>query len=212
MNVETIITNPAIEDYISSLYPPVHEVFREMEDKASRSDVKIVGRLVGRVLCQICLLRKPKTVFEMGSGFGYSALWFAISLDSQGVITCTDKLEENAALAREYFARAGQTEKLRFVCGDAIEILEDSRGEFDIILNDIDKEDYPRVVELAWRKLNPGGILITDNALWKGTVVNDDGSQSARGVAEFNRLLFSNSGFFSTVIPLRDGIAISVKI
>jgi len=206
------ITNPEIEDYILSLYPCVNEVFCEMEKRAEGSDVKIVGPLVGRFLSQICLLRRPQSIFEMGSGFGYSALWFSLFLDDGGVVTCTDWLEENAEAARGYFMRAGQIHKLRFVCGDALDVLANSDRKFDMIFNDIDKENYPRVIELAREKLNPGGMLVTDNVLWGGRVLSGGGSESTEGVLEFNRLLFSDPEFFSTVVPLRDGVALSVRI
>ncbi len=212
MDEGATITSSEIEDYIRSLYPRDHEVFHEMEKRAEGSDVKIVGPLVGRFLSQVCLLQKPRSIFEMGSGFGYSALWFSLSLGSEGVITCTDWLEENRETARDYFTRAGQIRKLRFLCGDALDILANSDRKFDMIFNDIDKENYPRVVELAREKLNPGGMLITDNVLWGGRVLRGGGSESTKGVLEFNRLLFSDPEFFSTVIPLRDGVALSVRI
>lgn len=212
MDEGATITNPEIENYIRSLYPRVHEVFYEMEKRAEGSDVKIVGPIVGRFLSQICLLQKPQSIFEMGSGFGYSALWFSLSLGGEDVITCTDWLEENRDAARDYFKRAGQIRKLRFVCGDALDILANSDRKFDMIFNDIDKENYPQVIELAREKLNPGGMLITDNVLWGGRVLGGAGSESTEGVLEFNRLLFSDPGFFSTVVPLRDGVALSVRI
>ena len=212
MDEGAIITNPEIENYIHSLYPRVHEVFYEMEKRAEGSDVKIVGPVVGRFLSQICLLQKPKSVFEMGSGFGYSALWFSLFTEGEDAITCTDWLEENRDAAREYFTRAGEIHKLRFVCGDALDILANSDRKFDMIFNDIDKEGYPQVVKLAREKLNPGGVLITDNVLWGGRVLSGGDSESTEGVLEFNRLLFSDPEFFSTVIPLRDGVALSVRI
>lgn len=212
MDEGAVITNPEIENYIRSLYPRVHEVFYEMEKRAEGSDVKIVGPIVGRFLSQICLLQKPRSVFEMGSGFGYSALWFSLFLSGENQIICTDWLEENGEAARDYFTRAGQIHKLRFVCGDALDILANSDRKFDMIFNDIDKENYPQVVELAREKLNPGGMLITDNVLWGGRVLEGAGSESTEGVLEFNRLLFSDPEFFSTVVPLRDGVALSVRI
>ena len=81
-----------------------------------------------------------------------------------------------------------------------------------MIFNDIDKENYPQVIELAREKLNPGGMLITDNVLWGGRVLGGASSESTEGVLEFNRLLFSDPEFFSTVVPLRDGVALSVRI
>ncbi len=206
------ITDPEIEDYILGLRPPVHEVFSDMEKRAEQSDVKIVGSLAGRVLFQLCAMKGAASVFELGSGFGYSALWFAFALGEEGEVVCTDRLSRNSELARSYFARAGQEKKLRFLCGDALSALADFPGGVDIIFNDIDKEEYPQVPELAREKLNPGGLLITDNALWSGRVVRDDGSESAAGVSEYNRAVFSDPGFFSTILPVRDGLAVSLKI
>lgn len=206
------ITDPQIEDYMSSLYPRVPEVLRDMEKRAEGSDVRIVGPLVGRFLAWMCLVSKPRSVFEMGSGFGYSALWFALSLDAGCSVTCTDTSPRNAELAGDYFARAGESEKLEFIVGDALEALENSARGFDIIFNDVDKELYPRALSVAREKLAPGGMLITDNAFWHGRVVRDDGSESARGVAEFNRAVFSDPGFVSSVVPLRDGLVLSLRI
>lgn len=206
------ITDPGIEKYIRSLYLPSGGVFAEMEKRAERSDVKIVGPLVGRFLGWICAALKPRGVFEMGSGFGYSALWISLFLPEGGTVTCTDRSEENARLAEDYFTSAGQAEKMRFVVGDALEILENSPGGFDMIFNDVDKEQYPRVFAVAREKLRSGGLLVTDNALWHGKVVDGDGEESTEGVREFNRLVFSDQGFVSALLPLRDGVAVSVKI
>lgn len=209
---EARITGPEVEDYIRSLCPPSGGVFAEMEKRAERSDVKIVGPLVGRFLGWICAALKPRRVFEMGSGFGYSALWISLFLPEDGIVTCTDRSEENARLAEGYFASAGQTEKMRFAVGDALEILENSASGFDMIFNDVDKEQYPGVFAVAREKLRSGGLLVTDNALWHGKVMDGDGEESTEGVREFNRLVFSDPGFVSALLPLRDGVAVSVKV
>ncbi len=209
---ELRITDPEIEDYILGLYSPVNDVFSDMEKQAERSDVKIVGPFVGRALFQLCAIKGSINIFELGSGFGYSALWFALALGEEGKIVCTDKLSENSELAWSYFARAGQEKKLQFLCGDALSTLADFPKGFDIIFNDIDKEEYPQVIELAWEKLNPGGMLITDNVLWSGRVVRDDGSEATEGVSEFNKAIFSDPRFFSTILPVRDGLGVSLKI
>lgn len=206
------ITDPAIEEYMSSLCPRAPEVFSEMERRAEDGDVRIVGPLVGRFLSWTCLVSRPRRVFEMGSGFGYSALWMALSLEDGASVTCTDADPRNSELAGEYFARAGESAKLEFVVGDALETLGNRGGGFDMIFNDVDKELYPEAFALARRKLDPGGVLITDNALWHGRVVDDDGAESTRGVMEFNRLAFSDPGFVSAVIPLRDGLVLSVRV
>jgi len=90
--------------------------------------------------------------------------------------------------------------------------LEETEGEFDVIFNDIDKEYYPLVVDEGYKKLRRGGLFITDNVLWFGRVLTDDLSPSTKGVKEFTRLLFEKKGFLTTIIPIRDGISLSVKL
>ena len=206
------IVDPEIDNYILSLYANQNEIFKEMEIHAEKNDFPIVGPAVGRFLSQLCLIKNPKNVFELGSGFGYSALWFAISMQKDSRITCTDYSQEDLQLAKNYFLRANELEKLTCLSGNSLKILRKTSEKFDIIFNDIDKEYYPDVIDIAFDRLNSGGIFISDNVLWYGRVVKDDNLPSTNGIKEFNKLLFSKKGFVSTLIPLRDGISISIKI
>lgn len=209
---EAFITNPEIENYLSSLLPSRDEILVEMEELAGRTGFPIVGPLVGRFLYLIALTRGAKRVFELGSGFGYSAYWLAKAIGKDGTIYLTEKSETNVALAREYLLRGGLIDRARIICGDGLNALENIDGNFDIIFNDIDKETYPRVIGAAYGKLSKGGLLITDNVLWHGKVLSEDDSPSTRGVREFTSSLLSHKGFFTTIIPLRDGVSISIKI
>jgi caffeoyl-CoA O-methyltransferase len=206
------ILNPEIESYIESLTPLRDEVLLEMEDYARKSDFPIVGPLVGRFLYQLTLISGAERIMELGSGFGYSAFWFAKAIAGSGSVIFTDISSENAALAEQYLKRAGLREKIDIRTGNALDIIDKSEGEFDIIFNDIDKEFYPEVVERASAKLRKGGLFITDNVLWSGRVLGDDPSPSTEGVREFTRLLLSEKGFYTTIIPLRDGLSLSVKL
>lgn len=91
-------------------------------------------------------------------------------------------------------------------------ILDETAGEFDIIFNDIEKEDYPQVIDKAYNKLRTGGLFLTDNVLWHGRVISEDKSPATEGVREFTKLLMSHKGFYTTVIPIRDGLSVSVKL
>lgn len=206
------IVDPKIDDYISGLYGKSSKIFKEMEEYAAENEVPIVGPLVGRLLSQICLIKQPLKVFELGSGFGYSALWFAATLPQGGSIICTDFAKEKADLAKTYFKKAGFNKSIQFEIGNSLNILQNTEDRFDIIFNDVDKDFYPSVVDIAYEKLNKGGLLISDNVLWYGRVVADDGLPSTKGVKNYNKSLFSKPEFLSTIIPLRDGISISVKI
>lgn len=208
----TYIVNPEIEAYVESLSATEDEVLTEMERYALENDFPIIGPQIGRFLYQLTLISGAKRVMELGSGFGYSAYWFAKALGGSGRVTFTDSSPHNAGLAEGFLKRAGVGGIVDIKVGDALDILDRSGGDFDIIFNDIDKEYYPAVVGRAYAKLRKGGILITDNLLWHGRVVSDDGSPSTAGVLEFTKRLFSEAGFYSTVIPVRDGISLSVKL
>ena len=152
-------------------------------------------------------------IIELGSGFGYSALWFSEGMSEDTTIICTDFKEENKKLAEEYFKRAEIKTNIDFRLGNGLEILNASEGEFDIIFNDVEKEDYPEVIEKAIPKLRKGGLLITDNTLWYGKVTkNRKKDYQTRGSREFNKLSFNDERVMSVILPLRDGITVSLKI
>ncbi|MGH7885979.1 MAG: O-methyltransferase, partial [Thermodesulfobacteriota bacterium] len=155
------IVDPKIDKYISDLYGESTSIFKEMEDYAASNEVPIVGPLVGRLLSQISLIKQPQKLFELGSGFGYSALWFSISLSENAKITCSDFAKEKADLALDYFKRAGVDKSINFLTGNSLDLLKNSKEKFDIIFNDVDKDYYPDVIDIAYEKLNSGGMLIS---------------------------------------------------
>jgi len=209
---EIYIVNPDIDAYLERLTPSGDEILEEMEEYAKRKEFPIVGPLVGRLLFQLAVVSGAKNVIELGSGFGYSAYWFAKAVGGSGSVIFTDTSAENARIAADYFSRAGIMDRLKMITGDALSVLEESRGGFDVIFNDIDKEYYPLVVDTAYEKLRSGGIFISDNVLWSGRVLTDDVSAGTEGVREFTRRLLEHGGFFTSIIPLRDGLSVSVKL
>ena len=148
----------------------------------------------------------------MGSGFGYSAFWFALALPEEGVVHLTDQSEKNSELAKRYFLQANLAHKARFHVGDAVEILKKMNETFDIVFIDLDKESYPKALELAKAKLNTGGLLIADNLLWFGQVLEKEGDRATEAIKEFNQKLFNDCNFISTLLPIRDGVGIAHKI
>jgi caffeoyl-CoA O-methyltransferase len=181
------IVNPLVESYIDNLQRHRHPVYREMERRAKRSGFPIIGPQVGALLAVLTRLGSARRILELGSGFGYSALWFAEALPEEGSVICTDFSSQHKAEAEQYFRRAGQQKKLRFMVGEALQILEELEAPFDIILNDIDKQDYPRTLPLVLPRLRSNGLFITDNTLWYGSVIQEDpSSASTLGVRRFN--------------------------
>ncbi len=205
------IVTPAIEDYIKEVSPQEDPILGEMEERARREGFPIVGPLVGRVLFQLVKLGGARRILELGSGFGYSAYWFALALGGSGEITLTEFSEKNVSLARDYFRRGKILSRVHFRQEEALEVLGQLDGEFDIIFNDVEKYQYPEVFHKAVPFVRPRGLLISDNILWQGQVLEPNPDESARGIQEYTRLIFESPDFFSTILPIRDGISISLK-
>src|SRR5262249_50220422 len=174
--------------------------------------IPIVGPAVGSILHQLALMTNAKTVFELGSAIGYSTIWWARAVGEGGRVIYTDSDRKNADEARRYFDRAGVSKQITIKTGDALELLSEEKQQFDIIFNDVDKESYPRVFKLALPRLRKGGLFVTDNVLCKGKVA-DESIQDARtkAIVEFNKLLYGSQDLFTTILPIRDGVAIAIK-
>ena len=205
------ITVGAVEDYIYSLLPQRDEVLTEIEAEAVKRNIPIVGPAVGRILYQLALMINAKTVFELGSAVGYSTIWWARAVGPEGRVIYTDGDRKKADEARGYFNRAGVAKQITLKTGDALELLSEEKQQFDIIFNDVDKEDYPRVFKLASSRLRKGGLFVADNVLWSGKVAQNNSEPSTQAILEFNRLLYNSTDFFTTILPIRDGVAVALK-
>jgi caffeoyl-CoA O-methyltransferase len=201
-----------VDDYLYSMLPKRDEVLAEMEDYATAHDVPIVGPAVARVLQQLALMIQARSVFELGSAIGYSTVWWAQAVGDKGRVIYTDGDSKNAERARGYFKRAGVANRITLHTGDALEFLSEQKQEFDIIFNDVDKEDYPRVLRLVEPRLRKGGLFITDNVLWSGRVAEKNPTDaSTKAILEFNRKLYESKEFYTTILPIRDGLAVAMK-
>jgi caffeoyl-CoA O-methyltransferase len=206
------ITRGPVDDYLYAMLPQRDEVLAEMEDYATTRNVPIVGPAVARVLQQLAMLIHAKTVFELGSAIGYSTIWWAQAVGEKGRVIYTDGDAKNAERARGYFERAGVAKRITVHTGDALEFLSEQKEEFDVIFNDVDKEDYPRVLRLISPRLRKGGLFITDNVLWNGRVAEKNPTErTTKAILEFNRLLYKSPEFFTTILPIRDGLAVAFK-
>jgi len=207
-----MIVNPEIERYMLGLLPLRDAVLQEMEDSAARRKIPIIGPAVGRVLAQLVMISGAKRIFELGSAIGYSTIWWARAVGEGGRVIYTDGDRKKADEARGYFERAGVSERITLKTGDALELLSEEKTEFDIIFNDVDKEDYPRVFKLVPPRLRKGGLFVTDNVLWSGKVAQKNPPEaSTKAILEFNQLLYGSQDLFTTILPIRDGVAVAVK-
>jgi predicted O-methyltransferase YrrM len=207
-----LTTAGPVDDYLYSMLPKRDEVLLEMEEYATQHDVPIVGPAVARVLQQLAMAINAQQVFELGSAIGYSTVWWARAVGEKGRVIYTDSDPKNVERARSYFARAGISDRITLKTGDALEVLSEQKQQFDVIFNDVDKEDYPRVLRLVPQRLRKGGLFITDNVLWSGRVTEKNPSDSrTKAILEFNRLLYNSQDFFTTILPIRDGLAVALK-
>jgi len=210
--MSSIVQEP-IERYLYDLLPPRGEVLAEMEAEAAQRKIPIVGPAVGRLFQLLAGITGARTVFEMGSAIGYSTIWWARGLSREGRVIYTDGDPKNAEQARQNLQRAGVADRVEVRVGDALEILSEYKpASLDIIFNDVDKEDYPRVLRLALPRLKPGGLFVADNVLWHGRVAEKQPKlATTRAIQEFNRMLYDSRELFPVIIPLRDGVAVGVK-
>jgi predicted O-methyltransferase YrrM len=205
------IVNPAVDRYLYSLLPPRDAVLAEMERRAAREDIPIIGPAVGRVLALLVRMTGARRIFEMGSAIGYSTIWLARAAGPRAKIFYTDGNPENARDAERYFKRAGVAGRVRILVGNALKLIDKVPGKFDLIFNDVDKAEYPEVFRKAVRRLKHGGLLVADNTLWFGRVTRKARDADTRGIQQFNRLAYASRELFPVILPLRDGVAVCRK-
>jgi caffeoyl-CoA O-methyltransferase len=207
-----MIVEPRIEAYVDALWASPDPVLAAMEALAERRRFPIVGRHAGALLAMLARCVGARRVLELGSGYGYSALWFARALPADGTVVCSDLSPDNRDLALGYFKTAGVESKIVFRVGDGLAIAREQPPGFDIVFNDIDKKDYLASVDVAVPLLRQGGLFITDNTLWRGKVAQaGPGDEVTEAIRAFNKLVFSRTELESVLIPIRDGLTVCRK-
>src|SRR5579863_4535279 len=186
------ILEPQVELYLSSLLPERDEVLADIERYAKERDIPIIGPDSGRLLWLMARISGANRIFEMGSAIGYSAIWFARAAGPGAEIFCTDGDPANAELARKNFERAGVADRIQFMTGEAVDLIDRVEGKFDIILIDVYKHQYPAALKKSLPRLKSGGLLITDNVLWSGRVTQPPKDEPTRGILEFNQSIYSS--------------------
>lgn len=186
------------------------EILKHMEDYAQKLGFPIVGRAVGRFLYIITKLKNPKLIVEVGSGYGYSAYWFAKALSS-GKVVLTDYSQDNLEMAKDFLSGAGLIDKVELRLGNGVEIAKEYKN-IDILFFDHEKAKYLDSILILKDNLNSRGLVIADNTLWHGKVLEEDVDKQTRKIKEFNEYMFSSQEFFTTLIPLRDGLLVAIKV
>jgi caffeoyl-CoA O-methyltransferase len=211
------IVDPRVEDYMRSLLTRYDEpVLLEMEAEGKDRGFPIIGRLVGVTVELLARSVGAKRVFELGSGFGYSAYWFARAVGPSGEVHGTDGDPENEPKALDYLSRAGLAEPIRWHVGDAVTHLGAAPGEFDVVYNDIDKDGYPAAWTAARERIRVGGLYVCDNVLWSGRVAVQDRDDPrpvyTQAILEHNRLIAEDDRFISSIVPTRDGVFVALRV
>jgi caffeoyl-CoA O-methyltransferase len=208
------IVNEDVERYVRGLLVRHDtDVVVEMEALAAEKGFPIVNRHAGVTLEMLARSIGARRVFELGSGYGYSAYWFARAARE---VHCTDGDPENAKTAEGFLTRAGLWDRITFHTGDAVTHLNAADGEFDVVYNDIDKHGYPAAWKAARSRVRVGGFYVCDNVLWSGRAAVDD-PQDARpewtaAIREHNRLVAADEDFLSSILPIRDGIVVALRL
>ena len=169
------------------------------------------GAFQGRVLSMISKLVQPKNILEIGTYTGYSAICIAEGLTDAGNIDTIDKNEELVDLQNKYFEKSGYRRKISQHVGSALEIIPTLNKKFDLVFIDADKSNYSNYFHLIIDKMNKGGVILSDNVLWSGKVVEklDPKDQDTKALLEYNRLLNTDSRVETVLLPIRDGLTIS---
>ncbi|NPA53514.1 MAG: O-methyltransferase [Aquificae bacterium] len=204
-----MIINPKIEKYLEKLsFEEKNDpIIKEMEEIAKKENFPIVGSLVGRFLYIITKQKNPSLIVELGSGYGYSAYWFAKALN-KGKVVLIDYQEKNIEKAKEFFKRAGLEKKAEFKVGDALEIAKEYKN-IDILFLDLEKSRYLEAIQSLEKNLSENALIIADNVLWHGKVINEKPDKKTLAIKQFNEYMFKH--YFSAIIPIRDGILLSIK-
>jgi predicted O-methyltransferase YrrM len=211
------ITNIAIEDYIAALMPERPPIFAELERRAYLHGLPLLGPTQGQFLYLLAKSTGAREALEIGTATGYAAMWLLRAVaPAGGRLTAIERQPDRYRLALEYTERAGYKDAFEIYEGEWFEVLGRLPGPYDLIFLDIlrnlsNEEQAPHALELCVPRLRPGGLLIADNVLCSGLVVEEDAAPVVRGIQAFNRAMMHHPELESVIIPLRDGVAIGRK-
>lgn len=208
-------TYEQITDYHLKLSQHGDPVLERMEEEARRDQFPIIGPASGQFCHLMARAIGARKIFEMGSGYGYSTLWFARAVreNGGGVVHHTVWDEGLHSRAKANVEEAGYSDLVQFHLGEAVQTLRDTEGPFDIVFNDIDKDGYPASLPVMKEKLRVGGLILIDNMIWHGAIFDDaDHSAQTEGVREFTRRLQEDKDFIFQLIPVRDGIIAALRV
>ena len=210
------IVPDAVERYLAGLNRGGDPLLAEIAQAGVERDLPLVDAEVGALLRVLAAAIDARKILEIGTAVGYSGIWLAGALPADGMLMTMEMDARRAKEAQGNFDRAGLTNRVSVMLGDAQRLIAKVAGPFDLIFQDGDKKMYTPLLDRLVSLLRPGGLLVTDNVLWDGKVVPGFVTSAAddkdtRAIAEYNERVATHPALLTTVIPLRDGVSISVK-
>lgn len=205
---------PGISEYLDDLVPARPSELAEMERDAREHDFPIIGPACGQCCYLLTRLTGARRVFELGSGYGYSTAWFARGVIENGGGDVHHVVWDEAlsARARRHLAALQVDVVVRYHVGEAVAALRAAEGPFDIVFMDIDKPGYPDAIPVIASRLRRGGLLIVDNMLWSGRVIDaQDHSAQTDGIRRTTAALTRSNDWITTLVPLRDGLMVAMR-
>lgn len=207
-------TDKQLSAYLESLVPERPEEMKRMEAYAAEHGFPIIGPAAGYYCYLTARIMGAHRIFELGSGYGYSTAWFARAVQENGggEVFHTVWDEDLSRRARRHLAALGYEDLMHYRVSESVQALEDADGTFDLIFNDIHKRAYPEILPLLYERLHPGGVLIVDNVLWSGRVL-DEGNheESTEAIREFTRRITTDDRWIASLIPVRDGLMVAYR-
>lgn len=204
-----------LDAYLDQLVPPRPSELQQMEQYAAAHSFPIIGPAAGQFCYQVARQLGARRIFELGSGFGYSTAWFARAVQENGGGTVHHVVWEEALTrqAQQHLGRLGLDDTVQYHTGEAVSILRQSEGPFDLIFNDIDKAGYPDSLPVIEARLRPGGVLIIDNMIWHERVWDEAyDDPDTQGVRAFTRRITTSPDWIASLVPIRDGLIMATRL
>ena len=204
-----------MEDYIEAHTEPEPEILTELSRATHRKILRprmLSGNMQGQFLKMLCRMNKAHRVLEIGTFTGYASIAMAMGLEEGGVLHTIDINDEIEEFTRTYIARSGLADRIVFHIGDACEVIPRLTERFDLVFIDADKRLYPEYYRLVFDKVVPGGIIVADDVLWDGKVLEPDSRDAqTRGILEFNELVQQDDRVENILFPVRHGLMVIRK-
>ena len=210
----SFIVEPKVEEYAEAHTTPDGELFERLAEETrakTTAPQMMVGRIEGQFLARLVRLSGARRILELGTFTGYSSISMASALPADGRIITCDIDPETMGIARRYMDESGYGDKIETRLGPALETIRTLEGPFDLVFIDADKPNYRAYYEAALPLLAEDGLIIADNVLWSGRVLEDDGDESTRAIKEFNEYVRADSRVVSVMLTVRDGMTLIQK-